>query len=85
MNLTIEMPFEAYRGFVNQFEPSSTEFSVLADGYVERRRKKGRSGVVVQITCGPAQARLLLNTAERTCPEVATAIANALSVLRHTQ
>ena len=85
MNLTIEMPFEAYRDFVNQFDPSSMEFSLLADGYVERRRMKGRSGVLVQITCGPAQARLLLNTAARTCPEAATAIAHALSVVRHTQ
>jgi len=85
MNLTIEIPFEAYRGFMNQFDPSSTEFGLLAGGYVERRRSKGRSGVVVQITCETEQAQLLLNTAVHTCPEAATAIADALSVSARTQ
>ena len=86
MNLTIEMPFEAYRGFMNKFDPSSREFSLLASGYVERRRRhKGRSGVVVQITCETEQAQLLLNKAVHTCPEAASAIAAALSVAPRTQ
>jgi hypothetical protein len=80
MNLTIEMPFEAYRGFVNKFDASSVEFRLLASGYVERRRRKGLSGVVVQITCETEQAQLLLNKAVDTCPEAARAIADALSV-----
>jgi hypothetical protein len=80
MNLTIEMPFEAYRGFVNEFDPSSVEFGVLAGGCVERRRRKGPSGVVVQITCKTKEAQLLLNTAVHACPEAANAIAEALSV-----
>ncbi len=83
MNLTIEMPFEAYRGLVNEFDPSSVEFSVLAGGYVERRRSKGRSGVVVQISCEPKQAQLLLNTAQHTCPDAAHSIAEALSGAPH--
>jgi len=82
MNLTIEMPFEVYRGFMNKFDPSSAEFRLLADGCVERRRRKGRSGVVVQINCETKQAQLLLNTAVHACPEAASAIANALSVPR---
>jgi hypothetical protein len=82
MNLTIEMPFEAYRGLMNEFDPSSMEFSVLARGCVERRRSKGRSGVVVQISCETNEAQLLLNTAVHACPEAAGAIANALSVPR---
>jgi len=77
MNLTIEMPFEAYRGFGNKFDPSSVEFRLLPDGYVERRRRKGRSGVVVQITCETEQAQQLRNTAVHTCPEAASAIADA--------
>jgi hypothetical protein len=63
MNLTIEMPFEAYRGLVNQFDPTSVQFSLLAGGYVERRPGKGRFGVVVQVSCETKEARLLLNTA----------------------
>ena len=82
MNLTIEIPFEAYRGLMNEFDPSSVEFSVLAGGYVERRRSKGGSGVVVQISCETKEARLLLNTAVQACPEAARAIADALGVPR---
>jgi hypothetical protein len=85
MNLTIEMPFEAYRGLVSEVDPSSVEFNVLAGGYVERRRRKGRSGLVVQITCERNEARLLLTTAVHTCPEAASAIAEALSVTPRTQ
>ena len=85
MNLTIEMPFEAYRGLVTEFDPSSVQFSVLAGGYVERRPGKGRSGVVVQVTCETKKARLLLNTAAYVCPEAAKAIAEALSITTRTQ
>jgi hypothetical protein len=85
MNLTIEMPFDAYRGLVNKFDPSSVEFRLLADGYVERRRRKGRPGVVVQITCETEQAQLLLNNAVHTCPEAAIAIRDALSAAPRTQ
>ena len=85
MNLTIEMPFEAYRGFMKKFDPSSMESSLLADGYVERRRSKGRSGIIVQITCETKQAELLLNKAVHACPEAASAIADALSVVPRTQ
>ena len=85
MNLTIEMPFAAYRGFMNKFDPSSVEYGVLANGYVERRRSKARFGVVVQITCETHEAQLLLNTAVRACPEAAHAIAEALSVASRTQ
>jgi hypothetical protein len=83
MNLTIEMPFEAYRGLVSVYDPSSVEFGVLAAGCVERRRRKGRSGVVVQITCERNEARLLLTTAVHASPEAANAIAEALSVVSH--
>jgi len=82
MNLTIEMPFETYRGFVKKFDPSSTEFNLLAGGYVERRRGKGPSGVVVQITCDPEQAQSLRNQAVLTVPEAASVIADTLSVAR---
>ena len=82
MNLTIEMPFEVYRGFVNKFNRSSAEYRLLADAYVERRRLKGRSGIVAQITCEKEQAQQLLNTAVHACPEAAVAIADALSVPR---
>ena len=85
MNLTIEMPFEAYRGFVNKFDASSVEFRLLAGGCVERRRRKGLSGVVVQIMCEADQARQLLNVAVHACPEAATAIADALSVTPRVQ
>jgi hypothetical protein len=84
MNLTIEMPFEAYRGLLGQFDPSAMEFNVLAGGYLERRRRKGRSGLVVQITCGRREAQLLLSTAVHACPEAANAIADALSVAPRT-
>jgi hypothetical protein len=70
---------------MKKFEPSSIEFNVLAGGYVERRRRQGRSGVVVQISCETEQAKLLLNKAVDTCPEAAIAIANALSLPPRTQ
>jgi len=84
MNLTIEMPFEAYRGLMTELDPGSMEFSVLAGGCVERRRSKGRSGVVVQITCETKEAQSLLNTAVHACPEAVKAIAEALSVAPRT-
>jgi len=40
MNLTIEMPFAAYRGFVSTFDASSVEFRLLAGGYVENADAK---------------------------------------------
>jgi len=85
MNLTIEMPFEAYRGFVNQFDPTSVHFSLLADCCVERRPGRGRFGVVVQLTCEPKEARLLFSVAACTCPEAANAIADALSMTTRMQ
>jgi len=82
MNLTIEMPFEAYRGLMTH---RRVEFSVLAGGCVERRRSKGQSGVAVQITCETKEAQSLLNTAVYACPEAVNAIAEALSVAPRTQ
>ena len=80
MQLTIEIPFEAYRRLVSETNSSSPEFGVLEDAYVERRQRRGRSGIVAQIQCDRNQAQSLLNTAVHASPEAAAAIVAALSI-----
>jgi hypothetical protein len=85
MALTIEMPFEAYRSLIREFDSSSAEFRLLASDYVERSQTQGRAPVVVQIQWETEQAKSLLNTAVHSSPEAAVVIAKALSVMPHNE
>jgi hypothetical protein len=80
MQLTIEIPFEAYRRLVSETNSSSAEFGLLAHACVERRQRKGQFGIFAEIQCDTEQAQSLLNTAVRASPEAAAAILAALSI-----
>lgn len=67
METTITIPLESYNLWLNRCADGSQEYVLLKNGVIDRDAQ-GRKHV--QILCDAKTAKVLMECAERLCPEV---------------
>jgi hypothetical protein len=77
--VTIEMPLQAYDGFIEQCEENSREFAVLKNGLIFRRKKEDHFERLIKIECTLEDAEKLLLLAIKTRPDIVADIARGIT------
>jgi hypothetical protein len=77
--VTIEMPLQAYDGFIEQCEATSREFAVLKNGLIFRLKKEDHFERLIKVECTLEDAEKLLLLAIETRPDIVADIARGIT------
>jgi len=77
--VAIELPLDIYDHFVGCCDPESAETSILKSGTIVRRPKGNHYERIAEISCQPDEAKTLLATATKVCPNAVPFIERALA------
>jgi hypothetical protein len=77
--VSIEIPLSVYDSFIEECEESSSEFEILKNGLIFRRRKGNDFERFAKVDCTLEDANKLLLLATKICPEVVVAIARGIT------
>ena len=85
MKTLIQMPSDRYDSFLARCPAASREYEILKNGLVIRRVKDGNRQYerVVEIFAEMRDAHLLLDMANKICPDAMPAITKAVSLARY--
>ena len=75
MYLILTMPLHQYDSFVKKIETSSRAYEILMNGCIEREAKGDHFDRIIRIMCNDREAYMLLDLANRLCPDIAPDIA----------
>jgi len=69
------MPLPQYDTFVKTIETSSPAYELLVNGCIERQAMGDHFDRIMRIMCNDREADMLLDLANRLCPDIASDIA----------
>ena len=74
MHFTLTIPVRQYDSFIEKLDPSSPAFNILATGRHNRKALRGYFENTMKILCVKEAAVLILQLAEKLCPEIISSI-----------
>jgi len=75
VHFTLTIPLRQYDSFIEKLDPSSPAFNILATGCHNRKAMRGGYFEdTVKILCVKEEAVLILQLAEKLCPEIISSI-----------
>jgi hypothetical protein len=77
-HLTIIMTLNRYDLFVEKLDPASRAYEIMKNASIERSDSKDHYVGAMRIACRSEEADMLLDQANRLCPEAAPDIASAI-------
>jgi hypothetical protein len=78
LQVTIEMPFPVYDGFIDKCDESSPEYAILKNGLIVRRPKEDHFERIMEIRCDTEEADTLSALASKVYPDAVEYIARAI-------
>jgi hypothetical protein len=77
--VSIEIPLSIFDSFIEQCDESSSEYEILKNALIFRRRKGNDFERFVKVDCTLEDANKLLLLATNICPDVVVAIARGIT------